>query len=160
MRHVPNYNQPKTEATPISRLTFLSDLRRVCLSANSSSNEFISRKSFGFGCEITPAGLPVEKIHIQFQAGNPSAPVVTTKNLNHSPHRYPNGSLCMWYPKDPPHLRWQWRDGAETLIALICAHLIKESWWNQTGEWVGLEAPHSPLSEGSVISEEGIGVVK
>ncbi|MEV6303903.1 hypothetical protein AB0M02_31175 [Actinoplanes sp. NPDC051861] len=61
---------------------------------------------------------------------------------NDSPHRYADGSLCMWYPYDPPELRWQRSDGPVVLLGHIAAHLIREQWWRQTGEWAGDEAPH------------------
>jgi hypothetical protein len=59
-----------------------------------------------------------------------------------SPHPYADGSLCIWYPADPPERRWRRSDGGAALAAHIAAHLIREEWWRQTGEWAGEEAPH------------------
>ena len=59
-----------------------------------------------------------------------------------SPHRHDDGSLCIWYPHDPPERRWHRRAGGAALAGHIYAHLIREAWWRQTGEWVGEEVPH------------------
>jgi len=65
-----------------------------------------------------------------------------------SPHRYDDrGSLCMWYPDDPPERRWVFGDGLLALLNIIQAHLFKEAWWREYGEWLGEEAPHAPVKE-------------
>ena len=50
----------------------------------------------------------------------------------------------MWYPKDPVDSRWVFVDGLLALIGLVMAHLFREAWWRETGEWVGEEVPHGP----------------
>lgn len=65
-----------------------------------------------------------------------------------SPHRYPDGSLCMWYPKDPAALKWVHDDGLLALIVLVQLHLFREAWWREYDEWPGPEIPHGP--EGKV----------
>jgi len=50
----------------------------------------------------------------------------------------------MWHPADPAGRRWERLDGARVLLGLIAAHLIREEWWQRTGEWPGDEAPHGP----------------
>jgi hypothetical protein len=66
-----------------------------------------------------------------------------------SPHRYKDNShcLCIWHPQDPPEQRWVFEDGLLVLINHIQAHLFREAWWRETGEWLGPEAPHSPVKE-------------
>ena len=59
-----------------------------------------------------------------------------------SPHRYQDGTLCMWYPQDPKERRWTFSDGLLHLIGLIQVHLIREHLWRETGDWPGDEAPH------------------
>jgi hypothetical protein len=71
-------------------------------------------------------------------------PTVYTDGAAESPHRYRDGSLCMWYPLDPADLCWTRRDGATALLGHIVAHLIREEWWRSTGEWPGAEAAHLP----------------
>ena len=61
-----------------------------------------------------------------------------------SPHRYGDKSLCIWYPWDPPEQRWVFRDGLLALINHIQAHLFREAWWREAGEWLGPQAPHGP----------------
>jgi hypothetical protein len=65
-----------------------------------------------------------------------------------SPHRYDDGdSLCIWHPRDPPEQRWVFEDGLLALLNHIQAHLFREAWWRETGEWLGPEAPHSHVKE-------------
>ena len=59
-----------------------------------------------------------------------------------SPHRYSDGSLCIWYPDDPPEQRWKFSNGLMELLVLIQQHLFREAWWRETGEWLGPEVPH------------------
>jgi hypothetical protein len=71
-----------------------------------------------------------------------------------SPHRYDDGSLCMWYPWDPPEQRWAFSDGLLVLLNYIQAHLFREAWWREKGEWLGPEAPHGPPKERVTDGEE------
>ena len=83
------------------------------------------------------------KIRIRF-CGNSDIPTVFADGPKKSPHRYSGGGLCMWYPKDPVDSRWVFVDGLLALIGLVMAHLFREAWWRETGEWVGEEVPHGP----------------
>ena len=65
-----------------------------------------------------------------------------------SPHRYDdNGTLCIWYPNDPPEQKWEFEDGLLALINHIQAHLFREAWWREHDEWLGPEAPHAQRKE-------------
>jgi hypothetical protein len=57
-------------------------------------------------------------------------------------HKYADGSLCMWWPKDPPHRKWQRAEGMLKLVDTALTHLFKELYWQETGDWLGEEAPH------------------
>lgn len=70
-------------------------------------------------------------------------PKVFADGPTDSPHRYADGSLCMWHPADPRELCWDFRDGLLMLLNYIQAHLFREAWWRETGEWLGAEAPHN-----------------
>lgn len=59
-----------------------------------------------------------------------------------SPHRYKDGALCMWYPKDGPDQKWVAEDGLLSLIRFAQVHLFKEAYWRRYDEWPGPEAPH------------------
>jgi hypothetical protein len=67
---------------------------------------------------------------------------VTADGPTKSPHRYSDGTLCMWYPKDGPDQRWVSDDGLLRLIRCAQVHLFKEAYWRRYGEWPGPEAPH------------------
>lgn len=86
--------------------------------------------------------LGSRSVRIQFTADRPDDPAVYIGEPFFSPHRYRDGSLCMWYPDDPPERRWLRTDGLPALIGLIQAHLVREAWWRRMGEWLGPEAPH------------------
>ena len=86
------------------------------------------------------------KTRIRFN-GMANIPSVFVDGLQDSPHRYPNDSLCMWYPDDPVEHRWVFDDGLLALLGLVMAHLFKEAWWQETGEWLGEEVPHGAQSK-------------
>ena len=81
------------------------------------------------------------KIRIRFR-GKSDVPSVFADGPEDSLHRYSDGRLCMWYPGDPIGRRWVFGDGLLALIGLVMAHLFREAWWRETGEWPGEEVPH------------------
>jgi hypothetical protein len=96
-------------------------------------------------------------VSIEFSRRSPQRPRVVVDGPTDSPHRYPDGSLCMWYPNDPPELRWNLSDGAGQLIAGVAAHLIREEWYRRTGEWIGDEVRHGSVDpENDPTSEEEV----
>jgi hypothetical protein len=72
---------------------------------------------------------------------------VTVDGLQDSPHRYDDGSLCIWHPRDPDSQRWVGSDGLAALITHVRIHLFKEAYWRETGEWLGPDAPHQAAKE-------------
>lgn len=61
-----------------------------------------------------------------------------------APHRYPDGTLCLFYPKDRswgPRLLL-----ADTIIPWAAEWLMFYELWQDTGVFLGQEAPH-PLTE-------------
>jgi hypothetical protein len=65
-----------------------------------------------------------------------------------SPHRYADGALCLYYPRDPAHRRWVPDDGLRSLVSLAADHIFFEDVHRETGEWIAPEAPHGfPLSK-------------
>jgi len=98
---------------------------------------------------VTPHGVPPRTVRIEFALGSPEVPRVFVDGPQDSPHRYNDGSLCMWYPRDPVDLRWVPRYGAAALVGCIALHLIREQWWRETGEWPGPEAPHASPPAGT-----------
>lgn len=67
-------------------------------------------------------------------------------------HRYPSpmgkrfgytaGHLCLWYPKDPRSLRWEWVDGLEQYVTRVYRHLFYEEYYRREGHWPVEDAPH------------------
>jgi hypothetical protein len=86
--------------------------------------------------------LPEQTATIVFRPKLSTVPRVFTDGPWESPHRYADGSLCMWHPRDQPEKRWTRRDGAAALLGHVVAHLLREEWWRRTGEWPGEEAAH------------------
>lgn len=81
-------------------------------------------------------------------------PKVFVDGPDDSPHRYDDGSLCMWYPSDPSEEKWVFEDGLFALLNLIQAHLFREAYWRENNDWAGPEAPHLPAKE-AVTDDEG-----
>ncbi len=80
-----------------------------------------------------------------FTNEKPIVPVIRADGPSDSPHRYADGSLCIWDWRGPAHQRWEVRDGLLHLVGLVEVHLFKESWWRENREWLGPEAPHPEM---------------
>ena len=87
-----------------------------------------------------------EQRHVQifFVKRQPVHADITVDGPTSSPHRYSPHRLCIWYPGDVDEHRWVFEDGLLVLLGLIEAHLFREAWWRETGEWLGPEAEHAP----------------
>jgi len=81
-------------------------------------------------------------IEILFHIESPNRPNVTADGPADSPHRYEDGRLCMWYPRDAISAKWVVKDGLLSLLGMTAAHLFREAWWRETGEWLGPEFDH------------------
>jgi hypothetical protein len=107
--------------------------------------------------ELEAHGFPIEVVRLaQFSDGrhpDPYAfPVGPTRTWY---HRYPLapengclGQLCLWYPLDPPHLKWRWADGVLSLVSIVRRHLWFEEQFRRTGLWPVEDAPHSHTADG------------
>jgi len=56
----------------------------------------------------------------------------------------------MWYHKDPVENQWLFEDGLVALLEHIVAHLFREAWYRETGEWPGPEVGHLEIKSDSV----------
>jgi hypothetical protein len=85
---------------------------------------------------------PKYTILLRYRIGNyPSVRVVNPRIDPNAPHRYSDGSLCLYYPKDE-----SWKSDmflAKTVIPWTAEWLRFYEIWLMTGEWYGPEAPHS-----------------
>lgn len=52
------------------------------------------------------------------------------------------GELCLWYPGDPPALRWDWTRGFEAYLLIVHRHLQAEEFARRNGYWPAEDAPH------------------
>lgn len=84
------------------------------------------------------------QVEILFAYGTRNGPRVTVDGPSESPHRYPEGELCMWYPKDPRQTRWVWEDGLLALLIHVQLHLFREAYWRENDFWPGPQFDHGP----------------
>ena len=93
------------------------------------------------------------RVTVLFPRDSPRHPRVWSDGPTESPHRYGERLLCMWDPDDPSECRWVFEDGLLALFGMTVAHLFREAWWRETGEWLGPQAWHGPNQE-AALSEE------
>jgi hypothetical protein len=127
---------------PVGRILFLRELVNIPGTRQVKSGAHPG--GFSVSLTLNPLGVPPRHVTITFSRRSPTYPKVTSDGPIDSPHRYSDGTLCMWYPNDPPERQWILSDGAGALIAAITAHLIREEWYRGTGEWIGEEVRHGP----------------
>ena len=92
--------------------------------------------------EVPTYGL--RHLTIVFPRRYPRSPRVFADGLIVSRHRFEDGSLCIWYWRDPVERRWTFDQGILSLINYTIIHLFKEAWFLETGEWLGDEIIHDP----------------
>jgi len=85
------------------------------------------------------------RVRILFRKDSPKIPRVSVDGPDDSKHRFSSGDLCMWYHEDPVENQWVFEDGLVSLIGHIIAHLFREAWYRETGEWSGPEVSHSKI---------------
>lgn len=88
-------------------------------------------------------GYETRRLTVRIKNGYSPYPRVFADGPSNSPHRYPDGSFCMWHPGDPHDRKWLPADGLLTLVRYAQLHLFREAWWRETGEWVGEQAAHA-----------------
>jgi len=89
------------------------------------------------------------RVQILFRKDSPKTSRVSVDGPADSKHRFSSGDLCMWYPEDLVENRWVFEDGLVSLIGHIVAHLFREAWYRETGEWPGPEVDHSTIESES-----------
>jgi hypothetical protein len=99
-----------------------------------------SAKKLSYELDLDVETYESHHVTIIFEADYlPSEVKVFADGPSESPHRYKDGSLCMWRRKDPPELRWLPKHGLVALIEMTRRHLFREAWWRETGGWDGGE---------------------
>lgn len=95
------------------------------------------------------------RVQILFRKDSAKLPRVTVDGPADSKHRFSSGDLCMWYYGDPAENQWSFEDGLVALLGYIVAHLFREAWYRETGEWLGPEVDHSRIEPESV-KQQGV----
>lgn len=83
------------------------------------------------------------RVQILFRKDSSKFPRVSVDGPADSKHRFSSGELCMWYHKDSAENQWVFEDGLLALLGYVIAHLFREEWFRETGEWLGPEVNHS-----------------
>lgn len=76
----------------------------------------------------------------------PRVKVLTPEILPNAPHRFKDGSLCLYWPQDRND--WIWTPDkriASTILPWTAEWLAVYEAWLSTGVWVGPEAPHQMI---------------
>ncbi|MCD0443954.1 hypothetical protein LO763_09995 [Glycomyces sp. A-F 0318] len=138
----PAWRHPHWFKRPANRIRFLQVLRLDWPGARIAAPRREFRGGFAVQTRIEPVGVGQRTVDIVFPRWQPEEPKVFVDGPADSPHRYRDGSLCIWFPYDPPEARWHRPDGPTALLGHVAAHLIKEEHHRRTGEWPGAEALH------------------
>jgi hypothetical protein len=85
---------------------------------------------------------PCYYVRLMYRWGSPPKVWVVTPALHpNAPHRYPDKSLCLYYPKEES---WTPSAGiANTIVPWTAEWLFCYELWLTTGKWWGPEAPHA-----------------
>ena len=101
-----------------------------------------AKGSYWVGYLQPTAKSPKYKIKIIYHPYHPEVFVLEPTPLRSAPHRYPDGSLCLYYPKDKDY------DAksliADKIIPWTSEWLFFYEAWLEQGIWWGKEAPHHP----------------
>ena len=135
----PNRNKVPQYARIVARLNFERGVKSQFPDLSAAK----VRRGYEYYVTVPIPHYETRKIRIRF-SGVSDVPSVFADGPPESPHRFPDCGLCMWYPEDPIECRWVFKDGLLNLIGLTIAHLFREAWWRETGEWIGEEVAHGP----------------
>jgi len=83
-------------------------------------------------------------VEILYHPRHPRVYIRHPEVLKKAPHRYEDGRLCLYYPKDKSYTEKSII--AETIVPWTTLWLYYYEAWLEEGVWWGDEAPHSPTS--------------
>ncbi|MBE7550353.1 MAG: hypothetical protein HS126_04655 [Anaerolineales bacterium] len=111
-------------------------------------NIHVQHRFSGFSCHISrgcavwrgflqPQSIsPVYQIEIEYKLKQiPKVKVISPPLAPNAKHLYPDGSLCLYWPKE-----WWWRQDnliAEIIIPWAASWLYHYELWLDTGKWLG-----------------------
>ena len=84
---------------------------------------------------------PQYQVKVVYDSYRPKVWVLSPDIVANAPHRYPDDSLCLYYPHDRSWTRDKFI--YRTVIPWACEWLYFYEIWCVTGVWYGPEAPHS-----------------
>lgn len=84
---------------------------------------------------------PEYRVRIEYDWYSPRVFVESPNLLKSCPHRYSDGSLCLYYPPDRSYSSNSFI--ANTIVPWVCEWLYFYEIWLETGIWWGDEAPHT-----------------
>jgi hypothetical protein len=88
---------------------------------------------------------PVYRVRVVHEPGrSPLVFVDSPRPCRDAPHRYGDGSLCLYWP-----VEWRWRPAeslAETIVPWTALWLYYYESWQVTGEWSGPSSPHGSVN--------------
>jgi hypothetical protein len=125
------------------RLRFERGARRAFPTLTGRPRRRSGRGGFTYTVIVDVPFYATRVVTIRFKSRS-TTPYVTVDGPSDSPHRYDDGTLCMWFPGDPDENVWTFDRGLLDLLDTVVAHLFREAWWRETGEWLGSEIPHRP----------------
>lgn len=113
-------------------------------------------------------GFPAEQVRVTVRSDGEIFTVPSSNGRRTWLHRYPHvhptstiaakqlvpwasllAALCLQYPNDPAHLRWNWSDGLDSYLRVVERHLWYEEQWRRTGTWPVEDTPHGERSDGT-----------
>jgi hypothetical protein len=86
---------------------------------------------------------PIYRVRLDWRGTKSPRVLVESPALDtRVPHRYPDGSLCLYFPRDGSWTPQKYF--ADTIVPWTAEWLLFYELWLPTGKWFGPEAPHSP----------------
>lgn len=83
-------------------------------------------------------------VKIEYDDRHPKVYIMNPEILDNAPHRYEDGQLCLYYPRDMSYSKTSIID--ETILPWTALWLYYYEAWLKEGVWWGPEAPHPPSS--------------
>ncbi|MFC0298455.1 hypothetical protein [Geobacillus jurassicus] len=99
------------------------------------------KKGYWIGTLRPTLSSPFYTIKIIYGKYNPKVFVIKPTIHKEAPHRYSDGSLCLYYPGDRSYHESLFI--ADTIIPWTAEWLYYYEKWLEDGIWWGPEAPHS-----------------
>jgi hypothetical protein len=91
---------------------------------------------------------PLYQVEISYRLMDvPKVRIISPPLASNTPHLYPDGSLCLYWPKE-----WRWRQDqliAETILPWAALWLYYYELWLDTDQWLG-PSSHHPVPEGKI----------